>query len=79
MPKTQVDETQVSELDENPLEDLFNRPSNSPGMDMLGGSGIIDPKNCPKGQEWDEDTQRCIAVVEEEEEVVEEKIVLHLI
>ena len=64
------------ELDENPLEDLFNRPSDSPGRDMLGGSGILDPKDCPQGQEWDEDTQRCIAVVEEveEEEVVEETI-----
>ena len=41
MPQTEVDETQVNELDENPLEDLFNRPSDSPGMDMLGGSGTL--------------------------------------
>ena len=40
MPQTQVDETQVNELDENPLEDLFNRPSDSPRMDMLGGGFI---------------------------------------
>ena len=72
MPQTQVDETQV-ELDENPLEDLFNRSSDSPEIDMLGGSGILGPKDCPQGQEWDENTQKCVAIVEEEE-IVEETI-----
>ena len=68
MPQTQVDETQVNELDENPLEDLFNRPSNSPRMDMLGGGFIekSDSESCPEGQEWDENAQACVPIVEDD-------------
>ena len=71
MPKTQVDETQVSELDENPLEDLFNKPSDSPAINMFGKG----EKVCPKGQKWDKNTKTCISLTEFEKINIDETII----